>query len=78
MKKIYIVRLSDKERAECEPVIKKLKGSSTKVRRAQILLKVDINGSEWTDKKRQRHSTVEHERLNCSVSVWSPKDSKQH
>lgn len=51
MRKKYIVRLSDKERAECEQVIKKLKGSSTKVRRAQILLKVDIEGSEWTDEK---------------------------
>lgn len=51
MQKKYIVRLSDKERAECEQVIKKLKGSSTKVRRAQILLKVDAEGPEWTDKK---------------------------
>jgi len=51
MRKIYIVQLSDEERAECEQVIKKLKGSSTKVRRAQILLKVDIEGAGWTDKK---------------------------
>jgi len=50
-RKIYIVRLSDEERAECEQVIKKLKGSSTKVRRAQILLKADIEGPGWTDKK---------------------------
>ena len=51
MRKIYVVQLSDEERAECEEVIKKLKGSSTKVRRAQILLKVDIEGAGWTDKK---------------------------
>jgi hypothetical protein len=51
MRKKYIVRLSDEERAECKQVIKKLKGSSTKVRRAQILLKVDIEGPGWTDKK---------------------------
>ena len=51
MQKIYIVRLSDEERAECEQVIKKLKGSSTKVRRAQILLKADIEGPGWTDRK---------------------------
>ena len=60
MRKIYIVRLSDKERAECEQVIKKLKGSSTKVRRAQILLKVDIEGLGWTDKKTA-------EAFNCRV-----------
>ncbi len=60
MQKKYIVRLSDKERAECEQVIKKLKGSSTKVRRAQILLKVDIEGPEWTDKKTS-------EAFNCRV-----------
>lgn len=42
MRKKYIVRLSDEERSECEQVIKKLKGSGSKVRRAQILLKADI------------------------------------
>ena len=50
-RKKYIVRLSDEERAECEQVIKKLNGSATKVRRAQILLKADIEGLGWTDKK---------------------------
>ena len=53
MEKKYIIRLSDEERAECMEVIKKLKGSSTKVRRAQILLKADVNGESggWTDAK---------------------------
>lgn len=51
MQKKYIVRLSDAERAECEQVIKKLKGSSNKVRRAQILLKADADGPGWTDQK---------------------------
>lgn len=51
MKKKYIVRLSDEERAECEQVIKKLKGSATKVRRAQMLLKADVDGPGWTDVK---------------------------
>ena len=51
MKKKYIVRLSDAERNECEVVIKKLKGSSQKVRRAQILLKADVEGPEWSDAK---------------------------
>lgn len=51
MKKKYIVRLSDGERNECEVVIKKLKGSSQKVRRAQILLKADVEGPAWNDAK---------------------------
>ncbi len=49
MQKKYIVRLSDEERAELHTVIKKLKGTSQKVRRAQILLKADVNGPNWTD-----------------------------
>jgi len=51
MKKKYIVRLSDKERTECEQVIKKLKGSANKVRRAQMLLKADVEGPGWVDAK---------------------------
>jgi hypothetical protein len=51
MNKKYIVRLSDEERTICQTVIKKLKGSSQKVRRAQILLKADADGPGWTDEK---------------------------
>jgi transposase len=51
MNKKFIVRLSDEERAVCQEVIKKLKGSSQKVRRAQILLKADADGPGWTDDK---------------------------
>lgn len=49
MNKKYIVRLSDQERGTCQQVVKKLKGSSQKVRRAQILLKADADGPAWTD-----------------------------
>jgi hypothetical protein len=49
MNKRYIVRLSEEERATCRAVIKKLKGSSQKVRRAQLLLKSDADGPAWTD-----------------------------
>ena len=49
MQKKYIVRLSRTERDTLGEVVKKLKGSSQKVRRAQILLKADVNGSNWTD-----------------------------
>lgn len=49
MNKKYIIRLSDEERATCENVIKKLSGSSQKVRRAQMLLKADTDGPNWID-----------------------------
>jgi transposase len=49
MNKKFIVRLSDEERDACRDVIKNLKGSSQKVRRAQILLKADADGPSWTD-----------------------------
>jgi transposase len=51
MEKKYIVRLSQDERSQLVEVIKKLKGSSQRVRRAQILLKADADGSSWTDQK---------------------------
>lgn len=50
MKK-YIVRLSVEERAQLKEVVKKLKGSSQKVIRAQVLLKADADGPNWTDEK---------------------------
>ena len=49
MNKKYIVRLTDQERDELAAVIKKLKGTSQKVRRAQILSKADADGPNWTD-----------------------------
>jgi hypothetical protein len=49
MNKKYLVRLTDQERDELAAVIKKLKGTSQKVRRAQILAKADADGPNWTD-----------------------------
>ena len=49
--KKYIIRLTDSDREVCREVIRKLKGTSQKVRRAQILLKSDANGPAWTDAK---------------------------
>jgi hypothetical protein len=49
MSKKYIVRLTDQERDELAAVIKKFKGTSQKVRRAQILSKADADGPNWTD-----------------------------
>lgn len=51
MQKKYIVRLTEEERDILRDVIKKLSGSSQKVRRAQMLLKADADGPNWTDKK---------------------------
>ena len=51
MNKKFIVRLSEEERRVCQEIVRKLKGSSQKVRRAQILLKADADGPGWTDAK---------------------------
>ena len=51
MNKKYIVRLSDEERGVCQEIVKRLKGSSEKVKRAQILLKADADGPGWIDAK---------------------------
>jgi len=49
MKKKYIVDLTVDERSSLEEVVKKLKGTSQKVKRANILLKADAGGPGWTD-----------------------------
>ena len=51
MQKKYIVRLTDQERNDFAYVVKKLKGTSQKVRRGQILLKADVEGPNWTDRQ---------------------------
>ena len=51
MNKKFIVRLSDEERGVCQEIIKNLKGSSQKFRRAQILLKADADRAGWPDVK---------------------------
>lgn len=51
MQKKYVVRLTEVERATLAEVVAKLKGSSQKVKRAQVLLKADADGPAWTDAK---------------------------
>ena len=51
MRKKYIVRLTDSERETLREVVKNLKGSSQKVRRANILLMADADGPAWTDSR---------------------------
>jgi len=47
----YIVRLSNEERQKLETIVKKLKGTSQKVKRAIILLKADADGPNWTNEQ---------------------------
>jgi hypothetical protein len=49
--KKYVVRLTDTEREMLQQIVGKFKGSSQKVRRAQMLLKSDADGPDWTDTK---------------------------
>jgi hypothetical protein len=51
MVKKYIVRLAGAERETLTQIVAQFKGSSQKVRRAQILLKADADGPGWTDAK---------------------------
>jgi hypothetical protein len=51
MRKLYIVRLTKQGRIELQGVVKKLKGTGQKVRRAQILLKADADGPNRTDER---------------------------
>jgi transposase len=46
-----VVRLADAERDTLQQIVGKFKGSSPKVRRAQVLLKSDADGPDWTDAK---------------------------
>ena len=72
MNKKYIVRLSDPERQTCLGVIKQLKGTSQKVRRAHLLLKADADGPAWTDARiaeayHCRVQTVENVRMTLAT-----------
>ncbi len=68
--KRHIVRLTAQEREVCQQTVRKLNGSSEKVRRAQILLKADADGPAWTDQRVAeafscRTKTVENIRQRC-------------
>lgn len=71
MKKQHIVDLTDDERALLENVIKQQAGTATKICRAQILLKADASGPNWTDARIAdafscRASTVYRLRKRCA------------
>ena len=54
MQKKDIIRLSKEERNRLREVIRKLKGSGQKVRRARMLLKADADGPAWADESKDR------------------------
>ena len=49
MQKKYVIRLTDAERETLHRVLKQKRVASQKVRRAQVLLKADADGPNWTD-----------------------------
>jgi hypothetical protein len=51
MQKKYIVRLTDEERETLQRIVRKPKGASQRIRRAQVLLKADAEGPGWPDAK---------------------------
>ena len=58
-------------------VVKKLKGSSQKVKRAQLLLKTDVEGPAWADSKIAdafpcRVQTIEHLRKRVVTEGFEP------
>lgn len=51
MTKQYVVRLTDEERRQLRQLASTGKAAAYKIRHAQILLKVDVEGAKWTDEQ---------------------------
>ena len=51
MNKKYVVRLDSAERVSLEEIVRKGKAAAYKIKHANILLKVDVNGLGWSDEK---------------------------
>ena len=51
MRKKYIVALNEEERVELQNIVKQNTGSASRIRRARILLKADVNGPAWRDEQ---------------------------
>ena len=49
MQKRYIVRLKQEERQQLQELVSKGKAAAYKIKHANILLNIDINGQGWTD-----------------------------
>ena len=77
MQKKYVVRLTDGERDQLAGIVRTFKGSSQKVRRAQILLKADADGPGWADQQIAdafgcRRQTVENVRRSLCERGFEP------
>jgi transposase len=51
MQKKYIVRLTDEERNMLQELISKGRTAAYKMKHANILLKADVDGANWTDQQ---------------------------
>lgn len=51
MVKRYIVRLSQEERAQLQDLVSKGQSAAYKIKHANILLNIDVNGPGWTDEQ---------------------------
>jgi len=51
MAKKYIVRLTDEERAQLLTLVSKGQASAQKIKHANVLLKVDAAGADWSDEQ---------------------------
>jgi transposase len=51
MAKQYVVRLTDEERRHLAQLASTGKAAAYKIKHAQILLKVDVEGAKWTDEQ---------------------------
>lgn len=49
MNKKYIVRLTEQERSRLTELVSKGKAAAYKIKHANVLLKVDANGPDWSD-----------------------------
>lgn len=51
MEKRYIVRLTEVERQHLQELVSKGKAAAYKIKHANILLNIDVNGQGWTDEQ---------------------------
>ena len=51
MLKTYIVRLSQEEQQYLKNLVSTGKAAAYKIKHANILLNIDVNGQKWTDEK---------------------------
>jgi hypothetical protein len=51
MLKTYIVRLSQEERQTLQDLVSTGKAAAYKIKHANILLNIDVNGQGWTDEE---------------------------